>query len=117
MMVNVPSAAAFFWLTIFVSWLTTVTLASGTTAPDVSTTVPFTTAVGVCANNAAEISNSAQNSDLMFNLLVESEDAETRGVIQLQSRQVYRCKTLASTKIPMFTDIATANVVLRQFRV
>ena len=56
---------------MFVSWLTIVTLASGTLAPEESTTVPFTTAVGVCANSAPANRAIAVKLVRMFNLLVD----------------------------------------------
>src|SRR5208282_62123 len=52
MITNVPSWLVVFSFATLVSWLTILTLAAGTVAPEVSTTVPVTTAVGVCAGSA-----------------------------------------------------------------
>ena len=59
MMVNVPSAPVSFELGTLVSWLITVTRASGTEAPEESTTVPLTEAVGVWATSGSSNKNAA----------------------------------------------------------
>jgi hypothetical protein len=59
--VNEPSALEFLVVAMLVSWLTTVTLASGMADPVESTTVPSTTAVAFCADNGAAAKHASNN--------------------------------------------------------
>src|ERR1700674_5420450 len=78
MIVKAPSAPVDFSLMTLVSWFTTLTLASGTLDPDASTTLPFTTAVGVWGSkvalgtkNARRSTTTATRSSFISNLQIQ----------------------------------------------
>ena len=75
MIVNAPSPLVSFSLTTLVSTSVAFTSAPGTTAPELSSTVPVTVPVGVWANNPVHPSSNAVTSnttDRLLNLIQAS---------------------------------------------